>query len=178
MLKFAVILEDSLGDRIGVIDKLIPNLWAFLAQFIAFVVLAILITKFAYKPIRKFIQTRQEHVQNEVEEAEKKKMEADQAKLDAEKLLNTSRKEATEILKEAEKQKALDREQHLKELDEELKKKRIQAEKDIELEKNKAVQEVKDQIVDIALLASSSILKKNIDEEDNKKIIDEFVDTL
>jgi F-type H+-transporting ATPase subunit b len=68
---------------------------------------------------------------------------------------------ASEIIKDAEK-------------DAELIKKR--AEKEIEREKLKAVNELKEEIVSLSLLAASKVLEKDIDENQHKTLINQFLD--
>ena len=50
------------------------------------------------------------------------------------------------------------------------------AQEQIELEKKKAVNEIKDEIADIALMAASNVLEKEMDAKDHSKLIDEFID--
>ena len=49
---------------------------------------------------------------------------------------------------------------------------------EISLEKEKAMKELKDQIVDVAFEASSKILEREVNSLDNKKIVDNFVEDL
>ena len=49
------------------------------------------------------------------------------------------------------------------------------AKKEAEREKNKAKDEIKTQIVDLAVLMSSKALEESIDEEKQRKLIDDFI---
>ena len=46
----------------------------------------------------------------------------------------------------------------------------------IETEKQKALSEIKNTVVDIALKASEKVIKRNLNNDDNKKMIEDTVD--
>ena len=52
------------------------------------------------------------------------------------------------------------------------------AQEQIESEKKKAVNEIKDEIADIALMAATNVLEKDMDSDDHHKLIDEFIDNV
>ena len=52
------------------------------------------------------------------------------------------------------------------------------AKEQIETEKQKALNEIKATVVDVALKASEKVIKRNLNNEDNKKMIEETVDKL
>ena len=48
----------------------------------------------------------------------------------------------------------------------------------INTEKQKALNEIKTTVIDVALKASEKIIKRNLNNEDNKKMIEETIDKL
>ena len=50
------------------------------------------------------------------------------------------------------------------------------AKEQIETEKQKALNEIKTTVVDIALKASEKVIKRNLNNEDNKKLVENTVD--
>ena len=50
------------------------------------------------------------------------------------------------------------------------------AKEQIDTEKQKALNEIKNTVVDIALQASEKVIKRNLNNEDNKKMIEQTVD--
>ena len=52
------------------------------------------------------------------------------------------------------------------------------AKKVIDTEKQKALSEIKTTVVDIALKASERVIKRNLNNEDNKKMIEDTIDQL
>lgn len=166
------------GDDFNIGDKLIPNLWAFLAQFIAFLVMAILVIRFGYKPIHNYIQKRQEFIKNNLDKAQNDARDAEQANKQAQFNLNSSRKQASEILEEARKQAQDDLVKAEEDLKQEMAQKRKRAEEEIEAERKQALADMKDEMVDIALKASENLLAREVKEEDNRRLVDQFIDDL
>jgi F-type H+-transporting ATPase subunit b len=160
---------------ISITDKLVPNLWAFITQLIAFILMVLIVIKLAYKPIHSFIEKRQAYVRDNLESAAKSNREAALAESQAKANLLDSKRQGSEIVMAAKKQAEEDKAKYEEELKEELQKKRVVAEKDIEAEKRQALIEAQGQIVDIALEASKSLLGREVSTEDNKKYVAEFV---
>ena len=91
---------DELGNSLsGSIEaKLIPNIWAFLVQLLAFIVLIIVVTKFAYKPVRKYLDKRSQILNDERKEAEELKQKAKENFYESEKKLAEVRDNASKII--------------------------------------------------------------------------------
>ena len=52
------------------------------------------------------------------------------------------------------------------------------ANKDIEIEKKRAINEIKNDISDIAIMIASKVVEKDIDEKDHQRLIEEFIDSV
>ena len=50
------------------------------------------------------------------------------------------------------------------------------AKEQIEVEKQKALSEIKQMVVDVAIDASEKVIKRNLNNDDNKKMIEDTVD--
>ncbi len=169
-------MELPTGDDF--VNKIFPNIWAFLVQLIAFIIMVLIVIKFAYKPIHNFIEKRKEYVQENLTSAAKENAEAKENNMLAQKNVNDSKKKAVEIVEEAQKEAEQQRSLALEETKKELSMKRAQAQLDLEKEKEKAMKEVHDDMVSIALSASESLLNREVSSSDNKKMLDDFVDNL
>ena len=53
-----------------------------------------------------------------------------------------------------------------------------QASQTIRQEKDKALQELRHQATDLAILAAGKLLEENLDDERNRKIVDDFIDRI
>ena len=137
-------LGNSLSDSIEA--KLIPNIWAFLVQLFAFIILIIVVTKFAYKPVRKYLDKRSELLNSEKKETESLNQKAKENILESEKKLAEVRDNASKIIDDAREKAKLEKENILKEANQEANKVKTNAYKAIEEEKSKAKQEIKEDI--------------------------------
>ena len=60
----------------------------------------------------------------------------------------------------------------------EVKDMKIAAEQDIEQAKQDALNDIRKEMVNVALTASKEILKREVDSEDNTKLAEDFIDRL
>jgi F-type H+-transporting ATPase subunit b len=54
---------------------------------------------------------------------------------------------------------------------------RSKAEKDIEREKQAAVNEIRDDIASIAISVAEKVIEKDIDEKDHEKLVEDFINS-
>lgn len=171
--------NELIKERISTtVSNMFPNLYLTLMQLGLFILTALIFFFFAYKPLKKKINERAEHIKNNIDESEKKNQDAENKLKEANKIVSDSQIKAAEIIQEAEvtaETKAINSE---KELVKELEKKKALAHKDIENERNQMLKEAKTQIINAAIDTSKEILKREITAEDNDRMVEEFVDEL
>lgn len=168
---------DNLGQEIGdtIKENLFTNIWATLAQIVATVVLLILIIVFAYKPAKKFLNKRRELLDNEVSETKRKNDEADTRISEANDEIKKSKIKAQEIIETAEGDAIKVKNDIISGAEEESKRIIENAQEVIKQQQEQALSDIKDVVVTVALDASSKILEREVTEQDNQKIIDNFV---
>lgn len=181
LISFSLITLTSCGEQINnafsdIIDKIWPNVWVTLAQIIAFVLMCLAVFFFAYKPIKKNLNARKNYVENNIKDSKDQLEDAKNKNYQADQNLADSKQEAIEIINNAKTLAQKNQDEALKETDEIIKQKYETFEKNIAKEKEKMAQDVHDQIVSTSIDISKSIIKKNMDEKENQKIIDEFLD--
>lgn len=168
----------SLPDGESFLEKIIPNIWAFLVQFLALVVLIILFFVLAYKPVRNIIKKRQDHIEGQINQAEKTNLESQQKLNEANLTLSTSKKDALKIIDDAKEDALKQKDLIIKQTNEEINNLKTKAQEDIKREKERARDEINKTIIDVALSASKEVLKREINEDDNQKLIDEFINNI
>lgn len=175
-----LVLEASgIGDAIsGIKDKLIPSLPAFLMQFCALVVLIIVVFFLAYKPVKKLLKKRQDYIENNIRESEEKKAIAAQNEQQSSEIILASKKQAALIVEEAELAAKKERETMLNETRIEVAKMKAVAEEDIERSKQEALDQIHDEMVEVAIAASGEILKREVSDKDNARLAEEFIENL
>lgn len=140
---------------------------------IAVFVLFLFLSKLLFNPVRELLAKRQEKITEDLETAEKAKEDTIQIKEEYEDKLKNVQKEAEGILSDTRK-KALQQEREIvEEAKEEAHRIRIRAEKDIELEKNKVKDEVKQEMITIASAMAGKIVQTSINEQQQADLIEE-----
>ena len=162
-------------DDSSFINKLIPNWTSFVAQLAALVVMIILVIIIGYKPVKKMLKKRQDYVESSIQEAELNKAQAEQERIQAKEAVLASKAEASEILKNAKSDAEKQTSQMIESMNEQIVKMKQEAEEDIARSKQEALDDIHDEMVSIALAASSELLKREINEKDNARIVEDFI---
>lgn len=169
---------DSSGISNGIsstIKNSLPNLWVSLAQLGAFLVTVFVFIKFAYLPIRKKLKARREYVAKNIADSKDALAKADESQKIADNNIQESRVKASEIIASANKEAKASAEKIHAEAIEEADREREKAKEDIERDRKQMEKDNHNTIVTTALDASKEILGRELNEEDNKKIIDDFI---
>lgn len=144
-----------------------------------FVVLALVLIFLIYKPVKKFMQKRQDEIKQKYQDAEDVKLKAqkdiDEANENAQKSQEAMKQMALEV-EETKKQAEIEKEQILIEAKEQAEKIKEDARVKAQEEKELALKEAKDEVVDMAVNLAGNILQREIKKEDNSKIIDEALE--
>ena len=145
----------------------------FVWTILTFLLLLTVLTKFAWKPLLKMLKDREELIRSSLEDAEKAQTELAKLNAEGEKIINKARAEAQEILSQCKSSAATLKDETLKDAKEKAKVIADNAEKQILVEKEKAIEEIKSEVVNLSLSVAEKLIKKNISVEDNKALIDE-----
>jgi len=149
-----------------------------IAQIINFVILAGILTKVAYKPLLKVLEERRLKIQGDLENAEQDKSEAAKLKQEILEKLNETRANTQSMVDKAAKLAEQTKEEILKEAREESAKLLKSAREEIEREKDKAVNELRAEVVSLSVAAAAKIIGKNIDEQVHVKLVEDFINNL
>ena len=160
-------------------DLLTPDVGLIFWQAIIFVLLFLLLTTFAWKPIITSLKDRERSIQEALDTAEKARHEMSQLKSENEKLLNEARVERDRILREA-------REVSIKMKDEAQQDAKKISDKIVEdaraainIEKQAALKDVKVQVAMFSLEIAEKLMKKNLStDKAQKELVETYVKDL
>ncbi len=168
--------EDTpIGDAVA---EIMPTPIVMITTFISLMVLVIILTKFAYKPVKKSIDARKEYLENHIKQTEENTKISDSKIEEADLLLNEAKAKSTRILEEAAIEgtsKSIEILTKAKRTTDDL---MSETRKEIEFEKRAALDGVKNEMIDVAFEAAQKLLDKELDEKTNKKIIKDFIDSI
>ena len=145
----------------------------FVWTILTFLVLLGVLAKFAWNPLLKMLKDREELIRSSLEDAEKAKMELERLNTEGQDIINKARSEAQTILSEGKAASSKMKEETLSSAKEQAKVILTEAEKQIQIEKDKAIAEIKSEVVDLSLSVATKLIKKNISREDNQALIDD-----
>jgi len=150
-----------------------PDPGLFIWTIVTFLVLLALLAKFAWGPLLRALESRQETIRKSLEDAQQARQELErlhqessqilrQARVDAEAIITQSRADA-ERLREEMRTKARSEAEGIVR----------NAERQIQLETARAVQQIRHEAVDLSVMIASRIIQRNLTKEDNERIIQE-----
>lgn len=158
---------------------LTPGVGLIIWQIIVFVLLFLLLTKLAWKPIINSLNDRERSIQDALDTAEKARLEMSQLKSDNEKLLKEAREERDRILREAREVSIKMREEAQHEAKKTFDKIVEDARAAINIEKQAAMKEVKVQVAMFSLEIAEKLMKKNLsDDKAQKDLVETYVKDL
>lgn len=148
---------------------LTPHLGFFVWTIVAFVVVLLLLKKFAWKPILKSLNERESNIANSIAAAEKVKAEMAQMKSENEALLAKAREERAQMLKEARETKDKIINEAKDQAKVEANKIIVEAQAAIETQKMAAITEVKNQIGKLVIEVSEKVLRKELGNKESQE---------
>jgi F-type H+-transporting ATPase subunit b len=150
----------------------------FMWTIVTFLIVLMLLKWKAWGPLMSVLDKRAEDIKNALAAADRAKEDAEKASQDYEKLVQKAHSEAQQIIADSkatgEKVKN-DIESVARENAENMIGK---AKTQIEAESQKAIQEIKSSVVDLSIEAAEKIIEKNLDSEDNRKLVEKTLDSM
>lgn len=166
---------DSLFRIIGfdgqlIFDSIITGINVFILFFA--------LSYFLFNPVQKVLKNRSDKIKNEIENAKKQEAEAIALKAEYEKKLADTRAEVETIIEEARKNAKKMSEGIVADARTEAQNIINRGNKEIEQEKAKAVDELKNQVIGISTLIASKIIKENVNAKSEDKLFEEALNEI
>jgi F-type H+-transporting ATPase subunit b len=150
----------------------------FIWTILTFLVLLTLLAKFAWRPMLQSLEARQETIRKSLADAEKARHELERlnqeseaiisrARVDAEAIVSASRADAERLRSELRDKARTEAEGIVR-----------NAERQIQLETARALEQIRGQAADLSVAIASKIIQRNLTREDNERLIDEALKQL
>ena len=147
-------------------------------QIINFLLMVVILSFVAYKPIMKMMQERSDKIASDLDNAEKDRNLAEELKRDYQRQLNDARKQAQQILDKAVQQAESAKDDVLNVTRSENAKLLKQVQEEITREREKMFMEVRSQIVSLSIDCAAKVLAREINVADNERMINDYVSKL
>jgi F-type H+-transporting ATPase subunit b len=145
----------------------------FIWTILTFLVLLALLAKFAWRPLLNALEGRQEAIRKSLDDAERAKQELARLQQESAKMMEQARIEAETILTRTRSDAERLREELKAKAKEEAEAMIRNAEQQIQLQTRQALQQIRHQVADIAVTIASKLLERNVDKQDNDRLINE-----
>jgi len=151
------------------------NIPLLIAFTINFVILFVLLSVVAYKPIVKMLNERQVKIKESMDQAEKIRQETARSEEEIKAHLEEARKEGQAVIAQATQIGERVKEEAKDSARQEAESLIAKARTEIKLERDKTVDDLRAEFADIAILAAEKVIKETVDKKKHRKLIDDVL---
>lgn len=157
------------------IKPLIGVTYELLFQLVNTFLLFVVLKKLLFKPVLGIIEAREKEIKTNLEQGERAKTEGLALKKEYEEKVTSAKVEGQEIIKQATLRAEQKSEDIVSTAKQEVLNLKEKASKDVEQERQKVMNEIQSEISDIALLAASKVIEKDLDKSKHEELINNFI---
>ncbi|WP_304684076.1 F0F1 ATP synthase subunit B [Ileibacterium valens] len=144
---------------------------------ISSLIIVLVCRKYFWSKLLTFIEKRQQLIQNNINDSERLKKEALEVKDQYDAKMRGAAEQASSIIDNAREQATLEKQQIIDAAQKQASHIEKSAHEEVEREKLEAQTQMRQAITEVAMAAAGQILSQELDEERQKKIIDDFIDS-
>ncbi|MBP2652695.1 MAG: atpF [Firmicutes bacterium] len=149
-----------------------------IAQIINFIILVVILTWVAYKPLMKALADRQARIADSLETAEREKTAAEELKKEYQEQLAQARTQAQAIVEKATKLAEQTKDEILQEARAEHARLLKEAQQEISRERERALTQLRAEVVSLSIAAAGKVIGHNIDDSVNAALVTDFINKL
>ncbi len=154
------------------------NLWQILISLCNLVILCLILKKFLFERVKKAMAQRQQELDNQYQQAAQAEQDALANQKKWEQTMSGAKQQADEMLRSASARAERRSDQIVADAKERADGILRQAESEAQLERRKAADEMKHELVDLSTQLAEKMLQREIRQEDHHEIIQSFVDQI
>ena len=160
------------------VDLLSPNTGVMFWTLVIFVVLLVVLSRFAFKPLTAAVEAREKALEEAITSAKRDREAAAQLLAEQQRSLDATRADAQRVIAEgrttAEKLRNEMLEQTKQQQHELLERARVE----IDNERKRAIADLRREAVELALAGASKVIERNLDDQTNRKLVESFLATV
>jgi len=145
---------------------------------VSFVLLFVLLWKFAFPPVRKTMEARTERIRESLDTAEKAKTDAESVLTEYQRQLADAKNESNRIIEEARQTAEALRRDLMAKAEADAQEVRIRATEDINRAKDQAMAELRSQLTQLTIDLTEKVVRHNIDRESNAALVDDYISSI
>ena len=154
---------------------IIPNPGIFLWTLVTFLIVLIILKAKAWAPLIATLDKRESDIRESLNAAEKAREDAENITKDYEKMVQKAKKESVEIISASREAGEKVKTEIITEAKSNAKKIMTDNLDQIEREKNKVIGEIRQQVVELSVMAAEKIIGKTLEKDDHNKMIQDTI---
>lgn len=147
-------------------------------EIVSFAILLFVLYKYAFPGILSALEEREKKIRDSLDQAERHRSEAEQKLKEYEAKLNMAAKEAEGILAATKERAQRLMEENEQRMMVEAERIRGDATREIDHERRKAIQDIRAQTTDLALMVAEKVVQRSLNEADHRKFADDALEAL
>ncbi len=147
-------------------------------EVVSFAILLFVLYKFAFPGILSALEEREKKIRDSLDQAERHRTEAERKLKEYEAKLAAASKEAEGILAAAKERAQRLMEENEQRLMTEAERIKGDATREIDHERRKAIQDIRTQTTDLALMVAEKVIQRSLNDADTRRLADEALDAL
>jgi len=157
------------------VELIIPNTTEMWVNIVAFLILFVVLAKFAFPPITKMLDERADKIRESLEKAEDTRVEAERLLEEYKVQMAEARAEATQVIEQGRKVAESMKAEILAKAREEAEAEKVKAIEAIKAEKSAAMAEIKGEVADLSVAVAGKILGSSLTKADHAALIDKYL---
>jgi F-type H+-transporting ATPase subunit b len=150
-----------------------PDPGLYIWTIATFLILVWLLAKFAWRPLLAALEERQDTIRKSLDDAQQAKQELERLHVESRKILTEARVQAEQIVSQTRTDASRLRDELKQKAQSEAAGVLKNAERQIEMETARALQQIRNEAVDLSVAIASKVLERNVTKEDNERLIEE-----
>jgi F-type H+-transporting ATPase subunit b len=147
-----------------------------LSQLVIFLLLMVLVSRYALRPLLATMRQRQDHIDGQIRSAENHQAEAEKMIEEQKEALQLARVEAKEIVERAKVQKERDAEEIIRQANERAERLIHEATNEINREKEKALLALRQEVGALSVQLASKVIGQELDQSLQSKLVNRYLE--
>jgi len=145
---------------------------------LAFIIVALVLIKYAFPAVRKGLDARKEKIRGDLEGAEKAREDAEEQRREYEGKLRDARSEATRIVEAAHQDAERLRQELMAQAETDAAETRQRAQEDIALATDRALGDLRTRVADLSIDLAERIVQRSLDRETQHALVESYIDSV
>lgn len=160
------------------VDLLSPNTGVMFWTLVIFVVLLVVLSRFAFKPLTAAVEAREKALEEAITSAKRDRDAAAQLLAEQQRALDATRADAQRVIAEGRTTAEKLRNEMLEQTKQQQHELLERARTEIDNERKRAIADLRREAVELALAGASKVVERNLDDQTNRKLVESFLATV